>query len=293
LSFDDTTFPWIQQIAIEAPKRASFDVFNLGEKPPHRRLSIKLEGKANNVGTTLSADQKTLDIRIDPDTNSSTRSISIGSPLSTTPIPPDRIKKAGESSGADTTISSTEKTKAPYAARIVVDAGHGGKDIGANRDGVWEKDLNLSVALRLRKALEARGLKVYMTRETDKFLELSEISDIANSIHPDLFVSIHQNASVNPSLTGIEVYYYTPYSIPLAESVDDQLDAAITETPNRGVRQARFYVIHHTVAPSILVEVGYISNDWEREQLQSPKRQDATANAIAEGVVKYLQTRQK
>lgn len=179
--------------------------------------------------------------------------------------------------------------KAPYAAKIVVDAGHGGKDQGASRNGVLEKDLNLRVALMLRDALKARGLQVYMTRDTDKFVPLPEISNYANSVHPALFVSIHHNASTNPGLNGVETYYYTPQSKALADRVHRKI-ANNVSAPDRGVRRAMFYVIHHTAAPSILCEVGYVSNAVELQQLQTYDRQQRTVNAIADGVVEYLRS---
>jgi N-acetylmuramoyl-L-alanine amidase len=174
--------------------------------------------------------------------------------------------------------------------RVVIDAGHGGKDMGANRDGINEKDLNLSVAHKLRQALEARGVKVSMTRTHDVFLPLPEITSINNGINPDVFVSVHTNSSTNPNITGIETYFYTPQSIPLANRVHQQMVSRVN-SPDRGVRQARFYVIHHTRVPAILCETGYISNPAERYSLTTELRQNATANAIADGVVDYLKTR--
>jgi N-acetylmuramoyl-L-alanine amidase len=176
------------------------------------------------------------------------------------------------------------------AMRVVIDAGHGGKDTGANRAGIYEKDLNLSVAHKLRQALEARGVKVNMTRTNDIFLPLPEITNINNSISPDVFVSVHTNSSTNPDITGIETYFFTPQSIPLANRVHRQLTSRI-DSPDRGVRQARFYVIHHTQVPAILCEMGYISNASERYSLTTDNRQNATAEAIADGVVEYLKTR--
>ena len=179
---------------------------------------------------------------------------------------------------------------APFPARIVVDAGHGGKDMGANRNGVNEKDLNLSLALMLRDALAEKGFKVYMTRNTDVFLPLPQITAITNQIHPDLFISIHHNASVNPEQHGIETYFFTPQSQPLASRVQRREISLVGERDG-GVKQARFYVIHHTDVPAILCEVGYVSNPAELNSLQSMERKMRTARAIADGVVDYLQTR--
>lgn len=177
--------------------------------------------------------------------------------------------------------------KAKKQFRVVVDAGHGGKDQGASRAGVLEKDLNLSVALKLKKALEARGIKVYMTRWTDKYLQLKQITDITNKIQPDAFVSVHHNASTNPAISGIETYFYTYKSKPFANKVHAQMTSH-SERGQRGVRRAKFYVIHHTNVPAILCEIGYVSNTKERNILKTPASQAKTAEAIANGVVQFL-----
>jgi N-acetylmuramoyl-L-alanine amidase len=179
---------------------------------------------------------------------------------------------------------------APFPARIVVDAGHGGKDIGANRRGVNEKDLNLSLALMVKDALTAKGFKVYMTRSTDVFLPLPQITAITNQVRPDLFISIHHNASVNTAQHGIETYYFTPQSIPLARKVH-QREINAVGVRDGGVKRARFYVIHHTDVPAILCEVGYVSNPAELDALQTQERKLDTARSIADGVVDYLKTR--
>jgi N-acetylmuramoyl-L-alanine amidase len=181
----------------------------------------------------------------------------------------------------------SEVARVPFPARVVIDAGHGGKDLGANREGLNEKDLNLSVAMKLKQALEARGVRVYMTRSSDEFLPLPRITQITNSIRPDLFVSVHTNSSTNPSITGLETYYYTPQSVALAKRVHHRMVNNIG-SPDRGVRKAMFYVIHHTAVPAILCEMGYISNSGERRELFTEYRKQRTAEAIADGVVDYL-----
>jgi N-acetylmuramoyl-L-alanine amidase len=171
--------------------------------------------------------------------------------------------------------------------RIVVDAGHGGKDQGSSRAGVLEKDLNLACATYLVDALKRRGLEVYTTRTSDKFLELREISAIANKYDPDLFVSIHHNASTDPSIAGLETYYYHYPSVALAKAVHASLVGALP-IKDRGVRRAQFYVINHTTAPAILVELGYLSNAGERAEVNTTARQKKAAEAVADGIVEYL-----
>jgi N-acetylmuramoyl-L-alanine amidase len=96
----------------------------------------------------------------------------------------------------------------PHRFKVVLDPGHGGKDPGAvGAGGVAEKDVVLEIALQLRERLGADGLDVVLTRDTDVFLPLEERTARANAEQADLFVSIHTNASANPSLSGIETYY--------------------------------------------------------------------------------------
>lgn len=243
-------------------------------------------------GTVLVLELADEDLYLSPHLSFDAKSLEValgkpmGAPVASNP-------QNNEEEDRETSDSTTRGpvVKAPFAARIVVDAGHGGKDKGTNRESVYEKYLNLDVALRLRKALEARGLRVYMTRSTDEFLPLSEITRITNNVGPDLFVSIHHNASENPATYGLETYYYTPQSLPLARKVHQQMARAISDSPDRGVRRAMFYVIHHTAVPAILCELGYVSNPTERARLVRPERQQKAAEAIADGVVGYLRTR--
>ena len=100
--------------------------------------------------------------------------------------------------------------------RIVVDAGHGGKDFGAiGRDGLREKDLTMDMAEKVQEDLHAFGVEVVLTRNTDVFIPLANRAKVANKKGADLFVSIHANASLNRALKGFEVYY-------LSEAADDQ-----------------------------------------------------------------------
>ena len=170
---------------------------------------------------------------------------------------------------------------------IVIDAGHGGKDAGAMRDGIMEKTLNLSVALKLRNELQARGYIVYMTRSTDKFLSLKEITQVAASFRPHIFISVHHNSSNSSAIYGLETYYYHAFSLSLAQAVHTKQSQALAVV-DRGVRRNQFYVINHTSVPSILCELGYVSNANELRLLNNETRQRQQARAIADGVDLYF-----
>lgn len=257
VGFDARLYPEIRKMRFDA----------LTADQPNSKFMLDLASAEVRVVPTLSDDGKTLELQL---TNAAP---SLGDVL---------VSNIGSDLGV--------AGKAPFPARIVVDAGHGGKDLGANRDGVNEKDLNLSLALMVKDALEAKGFQVYMTRDTDVFLPLPSITAITNRIRPDLFISIHHNASVNPAAHGIETYYYTPQSRPLADRIQRR-EINTVAAQDGGVKRAMFYVIHHTNVPAVLCEVGYVSNSTERAELQSADRKQKTARAIADGVVDYLKTR--
>ena len=95
--------------------------------------------------------------------------------------------------------------------KVVIDAGHGGNDPGAiGKTGLREKDINLDIAKRLAKLLSNEGVKIAMTRSSDRFISLSRRVDIANDSHAELFISIHSNANRSKGLKGFEVYYVSP-----------------------------------------------------------------------------------
>jgi len=176
--------------------------------------------------------------------------------------------------------------------RIVVDAGHGGKDQGASREGVLEKTLNLDVTLKVVEELRERGYTVETTRNTDRFLSLSEITQVAASHKPDIFISVHHNSNNNADIHGIETYYYHGFSLGLANDLHKAINNKIPAV-DRGVRKAKFFVINHTTVPSVLLELGYVSNPTERKALENPWRQKQEAQAIADGVDAYFARTQK
>jgi len=169
---------------------------------------------------------------------------------------------------------------------VVVDAGHGGYDNGAKaRQGLPEKMLTLDVARRLKPLLENRGYHVVMTRTTDVFIPLGGRTGISNS-HPDAaFVSIHFNCSPRRAADGVETYYYDRRSVPLAANILREI-ACCYGSHSRGVKYARFYVLHHNERPATLLELGFVSNAKENAKLQDPRVRQLLAERIAAGIAK-------
>ena len=175
---------------------------------------------------------------------------------------------------------------------VVIDPGHGGIDYGAIRSGINEKDITTDVSAKVAKMLRSDGYTVYMTRDEDKTVSLQERVDFSENHNPDIFVSIHVNSSEGTTATGIETHYYHDYSIGLAKVVHAAM-AKHVNSKDRGLFKSKFYVINHTTVPAILVEIGFISNEEEREDLISEKRKQATAKAIVEGIKNYYKQQQK
>lgn len=185
------------------------------------------------------------------------------------------------------------------ANRVVLDPGHGGHDPGTTGySGSYEKDVNLSVARKTADILRAAGFEVLMTRDDDRYISLNDRVDFANSSQAAAFVSIHSNGSTNPSTNGTEVYYYVDKGDPvavaqagerarLASIVHDSLIRTLGRKDN-GVRQNNYVVVRYTQIPAILVETAYLANPDEEVLLNDPAFQDQAAQAIASGIMQYL-----
>jgi len=189
-------------------------------------------------------------------------------------------------------LGSTEQSGNSLLTKkvIAIDPGHGGKDSGAVGFGLKEKDVVLDVGLKVQKLLEAEGAKVIMTRNNDIFLELQERAAIANNSKADIFISLHINAATSESANGTETYWNDTYqsanSKKLAEKIQNRLIEKLG-TRNRGVKDAGFYVIKYTTMPSVLAELGFISNKAEAGKLNTTQFRDNAAEAILLGVLDY------
>lgn len=181
-------------------------------------------------------------------------------------------------------------TSPVFGRTIMIDPGHGGTDPGAVYDGVFEKDLNLDMALRLRQLLSESGARAVMTRDSDVSVELCDRSRMANELMPDVFISVHCNSTkwdVFPS--GTETYYCSavPYSQELA---------ALTHTcvlrelklMDRHVRRGDYHVVRETRAPAVLVEVAFMSNGTDLKKLRDPEFRQKAAVGMFDGLSMYL-----
>ena len=169
--------------------------------------------------------------------------------------------------------------------RICIDAGHGGKDPGACAGGAREKDIALSVALKIGALLTC--YKVVYTREEDVYVGLAERALIANQAKADLFVSVHCNSAPSASANGMEVYVHTSRSAASTRAANTIYDRLLPASGfrGRGVKANDYAVLRETVMPAVLVELGFVSNEGDRAKLISESWQDRAAEAIASGII--------
>ena len=207
------------------------------------------------------------------------------------------------------TVSAFDIAKEQPSARsytIYIDPGHGGVDSGASYGGVYEKDLALSVANKLKANLIQLGYQVLMTRTADYNVDFkTERSKMANQSNADLFISIHFNATGLPSsdATGIETYWYQydpeyqpkinaamhndPTRLAESEILANQVQTSLiseTGAVNRGVRRDTFAVLRETAIPAILVELGFMDNPSDLQKINQDSYQTKLANALAQGI---------
>jgi N-acetylmuramoyl-L-alanine amidase len=185
--------------------------------------------------------------------------------------------------------------KSPVIGRtLVLDPGHGGVDMGATgKQGTREKNINFEVTLRLKELLDEAGAKVVLTRNDDYFIGLYERNFVANQLCTDLFISIHTNFHPNPNVHGIEVYYYkglTDAAL-LAQKVEREL-VKQTGLISLGVKNNDFVVIRETLMPSILVELGYLSNGPEETIINTAKFKAQAALGVYQGIMAYYNAKQ-
>jgi len=213
--------------------------------------------------------------------------------------------------------------------RLVLDAGHGGWDLGTvGRKGLMEKDLVLDIVQRVGKLIQSRlGAEVIYTRRDDNYLPLEKRTEIANLAQADMFVSVHANYSDDSSARGAETYYTNTYSSVRARTSDADNDPALPEDinwtnvnirekvqqsrrfaiavqqsmhralasqipgmRNRGIKKAAYVVLTGTSMPAILAEVSFVSSPADESKLQSSSYRQSIAEALYKGIAQYAAT---
>lgn len=171
---------------------------------------------------------------------------------------------------------------------ILIDAGHGGKDSGACRLGIREKDITLRLAKQLKLVFEERGATVFLTREDDIDLELQDICDIVEKRKPHVFISLHVNSSPLPDtkVSGLQTFFRTQHSRLLAHTTH-ALVLRKGVCADRKVFSSQFWVLRSNSVPSILIETGYINCRLDRKRLLDSRFRLALCDGIADGVTAF------
>ncbi|MBM7569555.1 N-acetylmuramoyl-L-alanine amidase [Aquibacillus albus] len=173
---------------------------------------------------------------------------------------------------------------------IVIDAGHGGRDVGAIGDsGSYEKEYTLLTANKIKTLLQTLGANVVLTRKNDNYLTLSGRASMANLVNADAFLSLHYNSTPQyPNARGVSTYYYSDRDQQLAYFLQQELLKA-TEMDDRGTHFANFQVTRENHRPSALLELGFLSNKTEEENIKSSVFQEKIAKGIIRGLRRYFE----
>lgn len=187
---------------------------------------------------------------------------------------------------------------------ILIDAGHGGVDAGASANGVLEKEINLSVAKKLKEQIETNGGTAVMTREEDcstddgtengswKVADLKKRKNMASEIGADIFISIHMNKFPQEKYKGAQVFYSSDNeeSRILGEAIQKALPEILDDGNTRVAKKSdgSIFILKGVSIPSVVVECGFLSNKEEAELLKNEEYQNKVAYAIYSGLNNYL-----
>ncbi|MBQ7861431.1 MAG: N-acetylmuramoyl-L-alanine amidase [Clostridia bacterium] len=209
--------------------------------------------------------------------------------------------------GKSVTAGNFNSTAKPI---IIIDAGHGGEDGGPqSADGILEKDINLSVSLKLNKILTRYGFKTVMIRDTDKLIydegsdtvrkrkssDLHNRMDIMKKYDGCIFLSIHQNHFSESKYNGAQVFYCKSQrgSDVLADCIQKSIVNSLQKDNTRLIKPctSSVYLIYNAVSTAVMVECGFLSNAEEAEKLNDNTYQYEMALAIAKGLVNFVNTK--
>lgn len=206
-------------------------------------------------------------------------------------------------------ITENTQNQQSFAKTVILDAGHGGEDGGAvSADGTVEKNINLSVALKLRDVLKASGYNVIMTREKDvavydndaETLREKKRSDLHNRLgiieknsgEHAIFVSIHQNKFPDSKYHGTQIFYSknNPKSMDLAQAVRKSVTEFLQSDNEREIKEAnkKIYLLNNAKIPAIVVECGFLSNPEECAKLADKNYQSEMAFSVYCGLMDYF-----
>lgn len=241
-------------------------------------------GTTGQIGELNQLSEQILALQLQPGRRPATPvgTIPVPPPLRTTPVIPP------------STIGSSPSLPRVNNGRVVVivDPGHGGPDPGAiGIGGLQEKGIVMAISQQVAAILDQQGIQAVLTRTGDYDFDLEPRVAMAERLNANLFVSIHANSISlsRPDISGLETYYYSSASSArLARMIHSSILQGVN-IQDRGIRTARFYVLRNTSMPSVLVEVGFVTGREDAAKLSTPTYQTQMAQAIARGILQYLQ----
>ena len=174
----------------------------------------------------------------------------------------------------------------PVKKTVIIDVGHGGHDSGNIVDGLAEKEIVLSIANRIKELDTDENLEIILTRSTDQFVSLEDRTNLINSLDADLMISLHSNAHRNNSKNGHEIFISNEEttfqrSSEIAESLKRLLSVEFSVSE---IKKANFAVLKNSKVPAVMIELGFLTNEDDRDILTSETGQNKIASTIYEAL---------
>lgn len=192
-----------------------------------------------------------------------------------------------ENEELDITVDNKGIDKTKETFLVVIDPGHGGIDVGATSvSGLYERDFTFSLSKKVNEVLEKEErIQIYII---NGYIDYKDRPSFANELNADLYISIHGNIFETPDVSGTESYYYNNESKILAEVIHNHV-VSTTGFNDRGVKKEELFVVRDTEMPSVLLEVGYLTNPKEEQLMFDDGFQYLIAESICDGIKKYLE----
>jgi N-acetylmuramoyl-L-alanine amidase len=173
----------------------------------------------------------------------------------------------------------------PKQINVVIDAGHGGEDVGVSQDEITEKQIVEQVITKIKTFSKNKNIVFHFTRSTDKFIPLQDRTDFINTIKPDLVLSLHVNASKNSTTSGMEFYVskesnsYEKSNL-IAENFQTKFLNSNFKVAE--IKNANFYILKNSKVPAVIMELGYLTNESDKKNLSNNNEQNQIAKKIIE-----------
>lgn len=180
----------------------------------------------------------------------------------------------------------------PKQINVVIDAGHGGTDFGAMSNSIYEKQIVDQIANKIKSLNKNKNLVIHFTRNSDELVTLQQRTQIINTTNPDLVLSLHVSSNSNTKKSGVE-FFVANKDLAIYEKSNDLAIKLSSEFSKNNsltigrIMNAPFYILKNAIAPTVLIELGYLSNENDKKYLIDDKEQDKIAGNILEVLSNY------